>query len=63
MTSNSCYTELDARVTGDYIVHIDYGIGRLTLPEKCAWVPTELTTEERKEAVVKALAVGTSAHL
>lgn len=45
--------ELDVLVSGTYTVRLDYGVGRLTLPEKCAWIPDQLTPEERKEAEEK----------
>ena len=41
---------LDARVAGEYRVRLVYGIGRLTLRERVAWLPAELTYEERSLA-------------
>jgi len=47
---NKLEATLDVRAAGTYYVRIAYGIGRLTLRERVAWFPTELTAEERRLA-------------
>jgi hypothetical protein len=47
--------KLDVKTAGSYYVRISYGIGRLTLTEKCMWIPSELKPEERSEAERKDL--------